>query len=592
MKRLPVFFVLLLAVLGFSRQVCGQAPKSGYQFYMDTKPYRQVKSLDSLEWKLEVNRLIRKMVLSNHLLCGLDSVVTRGGLTHTYIGKGPALSKVTLLGVEKYEEGKKVNDFDLSRLAGTTLSTEKFSSVLKGIVKRWANRGYPFASMQVLDVHVQADGIACKARIESGPMITYDSLVVLGKARLSKSFVKHYLGIARGKPYSERVIQSIEARVGTLSHLELEQAPLVVFRKNRATVFLRLKERLANKIDALVGFAPQSDNNNNKLLLTGQADIKLSNVTGNAEQFELFWQSFLRNSQSLNTHLYIPNLPYLNLGATLDFDLTKFDSNYLQTLTGIQLNFNTRTNFRWSVFYQVDQTSLLSADTNGIRSRFDFPAINATSIRKYGVSIEKNQWEGGVNPWKGYAFNVSAAIGSKRINRDNRIERVRFGESGREFTLYDTLPLSFNQYEFQLTTAWAIPLSSSRYVLYARMQGGVNLAEKIFFNELSRLGGFRTLKGFDEQSIFGNQYALGNLELRYRFNSLSNAFLFTNALYYKNEVLGFAGVREDIPFGFGLGANINTGNTVLSMAYGYGIQKHRPFNISKGKFHFGLVNYF
>ena len=82
------------------------------------------------------------------------------------------------------------------------------------------------------------------------------------------------------------------------------------------------------------------------------------------------------------------------------------------------------------------------------------------------------------------------------------------------------------------------------------------------------------------------------MELRYRFNDLSNAFLFVNGMYLKNESIQFSGNKEDLPYGFGLGANINTGNTVLSMAYGYGVQKGIPININQGKFHFGLVSYF
>ena len=288
----------------------------------------------------------------------------------------------------------------------------------------------------------------------------------------------------------------------------------------------------------------------------------------------------------------MPFIPYINLGTTLNFGLVKFDSNYLQTKGGIAINLLSGNNFKWSVFYNSEVTSLLSADTSRIRATYNFPSINATTLKSYGVSIEKMQWENPINPWKGYSFNVTGSAGIKRINKDNRIDRVKFNEGGNITTLYDSLKLTFNQFETSINADFVIPLSAQKVVAYTKFNASSIWVDKIFFGELYRLGGFKTLKGFDEQSIFANQFLAATFELRYRFNTLSNAFIFSTAMYYKNQSENFQGIKEDIPVGFGVGANINTGNTVLSIAYGYGIQKNIPLNLSQGKFHFGLVSYF
>lgn len=556
------------------------------EIYEESVLKESVFLIDSFQMEALIQKHINKLVSKNYLLASLDSTVLKNDTFKYYVFKGQALNWVKITGVNKEE------DRLFNKIKGKKVNTEKFKSVLEKTISNYANNGYPFAHIKLIDANLQQQGVVCQVIIDKGPLVTYDTVIFFGDVKISKAFVKHFLGIESGNIYSERVVNNLNGKIRALNNVEIEQKPLVTFRKNRATIILRLKEVQANKIDALVGFAPESGNNSNKLLLTGQADIALVNLTGNREEIGLDWQSFLKNSQSLKTRLYLPFIPYLNLGTTLNFGLVKFDSNYLQTKGGVAVNLLSGNNFKWSVFYNSEVTSLLTADTSSIRATFNFPSINATTLKSYGVSIEKAKWENRINPWKGYSFNFTSSAGIKRIKRDNRIERVQFNESGRKFTLYDSLKLSFNQFETSIQVDFAVPLSAQKLIIYSKVSASSIWADKIFFGELYRLGGFKTLKGFDEQSIFANQFLAGTIELRYRFNTLSNAFIFSNAMYYKNKSENFQGIKEDIPIGFGVGANINTGNTVLSIAYGYGIQKNIPLNLSQGKFHFGLVSYF
>jgi hemolysin activation/secretion protein len=56
---------------------------------------------------------------------------------------------------------------------------------------------------------------------------------------------------------------------------------------------------------------------------------------------------------------------------------------------------------------------------------------------------------------------------------------------------------------------------------------GVLSSPNIFRNELFQIGGYRLLRGFDEESIFATQYGVGTVE--YRFLSGLNSYFFAFA---------------------------------------------------------------
>ena len=103
-----------------------------------------------------------------------------------------------------------------------------------------------------------------------------------------------------------------------------------------------------------------------------------------------------------------------------------------------------------------------------------------------------------------------------------------------------------------------------------------------------RIGGIRTLKGFDEQAIFASTYGIINTELRYLLQQNSNVMLFWNGAWYTNKLQSVS----DKPYGFGAGLNFETGAGVFSLYYAVGKQFNNAIEFNKAKIHFGFVNYF
>ena len=116
-------------------------------------------------------------------------------------------------------------------------------------------------------------------------------------------------------------------------------------------------------------------------------------------------------------------------------------------------------------------------------------------------------------------------------------------------------------------------------------------AKQIFFNELNNFGGYSTLRGFDENELFASKALSYTLEYRYFIGENSNVGLFANAAAIENNIQSDKFIF-DIPYGFGAIANIQVGKGILNLAYALGSQQGNPLQLSKAKFHFGVVNYF
>ena len=112
----------------------------------------------------------------------------------------------------------------------------------------------------------------------------------------------------------------------------------------------------------------------------------------------------------------------------------------------------------------------------------------------------------------------------------------------------------------------------------------------LFTNELYRIGGLKTLRGFDEESIYASIYTIGKIEYRYLLEQNSFLFTFINTAWYENSSNNLH--LSDTPFGFGTGINFETKIGIMSVSYALGKQFNNPILFKNGKIHFGIVNYF
>jgi len=113
------------------------------------------------------------------------------------------------------------------------------------------------------------------------------------------------------------------------------------------------------------------------------------------------------------------------------------------------------------------------------------------------------------------------------------------------------------------------------------------VSDRLFLNELYRLGGLNSIRGFNEYNFYASEYIIGTLELRVYLNNFSNVFLLYDQSYlsYDLEAAAFS----DTPFGIGTGMNLQTDNGQFLLVFALGKSKDQPLDLRYSKIHFGYA---
>lgn len=450
--------------------------------------------------------------------------------------------------------------------------------------------GYPFASLELDSLIIEEEGISASWKLTNNEWTQYDSIEIIGSSQVKKWFLEKYLGFKTGAAYNEQHIKLASARLNQLPFLTASQQARVYFFANKAKPILYADERKASSADGIIGFAPNSQANNNSLLLTGEANLKLQNLFESGKVLEINYRSFLANSQQLRVYALYPYLFKSSVGMDYTLHLIKQDSSFLdvQNQLGLQYRFIGQDYFR--VYYAVQSTSLITVDTQRIRSSVTLPDANDLINYQYGAEVKVVHYDYLLNPLKGYSININASIGDKRIQRNPTIDALRFtDEKGSQYSLYDKFANRMLQYKVQTDADVFIKLGNYITSRVQVMAAGIQ-APVLFLNDLYRIGGLRTLKGFDEQAIFASTYVIVNTELRYLLQRNAHASLFWNGAYYENTLR--TPVLSDTPYGFGAGFNFETAAGVFSIYYALGRQFNNPIEFEKAKVHFGFTSFF
>ena len=98
------------------------------------------------------------------------------------------------------------------------------------------------------------------------------------------------------------------------------------------------------------------------------------------------------------------------------------------------------------------------------------------------------------------------------------------------------------------------------------------------------------LRGFDEQSIYANQYELLTLGLRFLLDRNSYVYLFSDNGYVQSYYNGYG--KEGLYNGFGLGTTLETKTGLFSISYALGRSDTNPIQFKQSKIHFGYLAYF
>ena len=524
---------------------------------------------DSAAFVLEVQNIKNRLLSEGHLLANIDELMLVGDSLLAVINVGDTYNWLAL-GTNNIPEemlsraGYRKRDFKQTEFSG-----KSFNRLITKLLDNAADSGYPFASFQLVEIEVEKNNVKGVLNYEPGPVIYYDSLTVSPQNFIKTKFLSSYLGTKEGTLFQLKDLAQIESSINKLPYCQLKDSIQLSFKNNLGNIKFNLTPVKANKIDALIGFLPNQKDGKG-LLVTGFVNLQLQNLFKSGKELSFFWRQFQEQSQELLIMYKHPNLLRSPMGISLGFDLLKQDTTFLNSNFNIEgFYLYKKMEISFVTAFKSSRTLSTPADT------LQLPLVADFNIQQLGVRAAYNGLDNRENPLRGALAFIDFQVGNKQIKKNPNIAEV----------VYDSINLNPIQLEAGIGGEINQQLFGPLVFHLDLTIGAVYNNDQLFANDLIRLGGVNSLRGFNDLELFVSSYGLARIEARLIINPASRLFVFFDQAMTKNKVANIS----DQPFGFGAGMMLDTGQGNLQLVYALGVSGQQSLSLTQSKIHIGYV---
>ncbi len=537
-----------------------------------------------------LNMIPKIMVAKGYPAASVDSFWMEENTVHAVLYTGRKYQWVKLKTNQLEKAALNAAGFIEKNYLNKPVNFSQLTGIQQRLLNYYENNGYPFSKIYLDSITIDEDKITASLKADKGLLYHIDSIRVFGKVKINPHFLQRYLSIPNGSIYNKEKLQEVDVRILELPFLQPVQGSDITMLGAGSVLNLYVEPKRSSQVNFLVGFLP-STGLTKKLQVTGDVHLDLKNLLGGAEEILIKWQQLQPKSPRLNLGFakpYIFNSPF---GLNFLFDLFKKDSNFLQVNAQAGVQYNLSAKQSGKLFVQWQNNSLLSGavDTNTIKLQKELPPNIDVGAVNTGISYELFATNYRLNPRKGNEVNLTALVGVKTIRENTDITNIK-DPSFNYSSLYDSIKTRNYQLRVRATAAHYFPLGKSS-TLKATGNVGYYTSPTVFRNELFQVGGYRLLRGFNEESIYASRYLVFSAEYRYLVDLNSYLFAFADVGLVKNK---YQAVNTNNQFtGAGLGILFETKAGLLNISYAIGKRDDVKFNIREAsKLHFGYINYF
>ena len=472
----------------------------------------------------------------------------------------------------------------------------------KALLQAAENNGYPFAEVIFDSLTIKKPHRATAYyQFKANNYIVLDSFTVFGSARLNKTYLARYLNLKKGRPYSEAQLHNASNRLRELAFAKPTQPPQIRFAADKAYIDFYADAQKASRFNLLLGVLPNPQanaiNGQKRYALTGEGELLLLNAFNGGELWQLQFKQYPGKTSQLMIQTQYPYLPVVPLGANVKFDLYLRDTLYRDLTIYGSLQYILSGNNWIKGFIENKTTTLLSVNTNWIKTNKTLPSNLDQQHLFYGFEANYEALDFRLNPLKGWQIMLQLATGTRKLKQNTAIIAAG-NEAGINLTeAYNQLNTQNRQWRLHYSLAKFWPLSK-RMTIKTQGAGGYLAAFEPSENELFRIGGNKLFRGFNEDAFLTANYQIATLEARFLWSAETYIFLFADggylwrtnkvALQKTNPDAAFA----DFTFATGLGFTFPTKAGIFGLSYAVGSILPASPTFKSGKIHLGYVNYF
>jgi outer membrane protein assembly factor BamA len=532
---------------------------------------------DSMLVVQALGNLALELQLRGFPAANIDSAVWEGDTCTAFVHVGRQLVFSRIDAGNVPEEILRRSGFRQRTFDGRPFRGERLVAVKRKLVGYYEDHGFPFAEVRLTDLSIANDSVSAALFLIKNQEFRIDSIVVKGKSKIRENYLRNYLGIKRKERYNERKVSEISTRLREIPFVTETDKPQVIFNEETASIYLFLDKKRASQFDGILGILPDNANPG-EVLITGEITLKLLSALNRGELIDIQWRKMQARTQNLNIHLTYPFLFNTPFGLDGTFELYKRDSLFLNLKGVIGVQYHLVGNDHIKVFADLRSTDILARSTLTNAQTLNPDNVDSRT-QLYGFGYRMQRLDYRLNPRRGLDLYAEASAGNKRILFDSDVGETRY-EGLKENNLQVNATLNANYF---------VPIPNRSTILFG-VKSGMMRSTNLFESEMFRIGGLKSLRGFDEESIFASLYAIGTIEYRFLLNMDSYIFVFADGAYYENRAVNRR--ITDRPIGFGLGISFATKIGIFSLTYALGKQFDNPIDARAGKIHFGIVSFF
>ena len=427
----------------------------------------------------------------------------------------------------------------------------------KQLLEYFNNSGYPFAQIKIEKLLIKQNLISGYLQLKKNQKIVIDTIYIKGKLRVSPKLIYRNIDIKPGDYYNSKKLNQIDENIEKMSFAGILKPAEIEFFPDKADIYLYMKKKKANFFSGIIGFA-SDENKTNNLKLTGNVLLNLNNSFALGEHINLRWDSYADSSQYLFIRINFPYLLFVPFGMGADFELDKSMLNYLNVNYAFRISYDFKIGNRLSLYYRRKQSFLINTDDT-------LQDINASDYYTLGMGAELDKFNRLVVPQKGYKISISTGYGSRNLQNTE----------------------TKNLLEVNLSAAYYLFFNKMFNVCLQNVSAGIFNKKGFYENELFKLGGIKTVRGFDEKSMSASAYSIFSIEPRLFVSEYSFLSVFADYIYYQTEGINLQTINSGV--GLGTGINMDTKAGVFSLYFAVGSLNGQPFKISNTKLHFGYM---
>ena len=372
--------------------------------------------------------------------------------------------------------------------------TNNLDSILNKIATINTNQGYPFAQIKLVPNGFEQNEQKIELVLDKGNLRTVDGIEMIGYEKLSKGYLRHGLNIKKGEVYNEQKLATISTLMQQTNYITEAQTPQTLFRKDSTILYLYPKKVNSNYFDGVLGFGTDD---NGDFRLNGNVQLSLNNVFNSLEEIRLNWIGTANKNTSLNIGVKVPYLFKSAIGSETNFKLFKQDSVFVNLDFSERLFYQLNLNSNIGVSGIIQSSNFLLEDDSYLKSSYD-------DYSKIGFGLSYH-----------YFLKHPFRLMEGKSMLNVAVNSIRKKEKNFSWT-EDLENKTVNQVEVGLKTFRLFELSKKHFLKAGvEFRGLLTKDDDFSENELYRIGGFGSFRGFNEESITANMY--GFLSADYRF---------------------------------------------------------------------------